>query len=147
MKYNENFKLIINDEIKLRFFKKIFKLDTKEKYDEFYKNKFNDEFNDYYDINGNLDGCWIWIGAKDSRNHGIFQCKQIDTILASRIMYELMCNKIPENGMIKHKCGNNICVNFRHLYVLVKKVHILDDNTRINNLEFKLGKLSRKIHK
>jgi hypothetical protein len=64
----------------------------------------------YVDVRA--DGvCWFWKGAV-STGYGRFR-----GIRAHRLAYEIAKGEIPEDLMVRHLCGNKLCVNPSHLEV------------------------------
>lgn len=68
--------------------------------------------------------CWLWKGAKDSGGHGRPSYGRAHdgykTAYAHRLAYEITNGEIPRfvgnsKALIRHLCGNGLCVNPRHL--------------------------------
>lgn len=55
--------------------------------------------------------CWFWRGARTS-GYGKFR-----GVRAHRLSYEIAKGPIPEDLMVRHLCGNKLCVNPNHLEV------------------------------
>jgi len=65
------------------------------------------------DKNG-LNGCWIWIAAKNPGGYGLFSLN-VKMQLAHRIAYEMVHGPIPEGMQLDHICHCRACVNPDHL--------------------------------
>ncbi|MFA5398603.1 MAG: HNH endonuclease signature motif containing protein [Methanogenium sp.] len=70
------------------------------------------------DIKGPND-CWKWISDKSPQGYGAFKIGRFPE-LAHRKMWTIVNGEIPKliNGrkaLIRHKCGNRLCVNPSHL--------------------------------
>lgn len=64
-------------------------------------------------------GCWEWQGARDKNGYGLTfygsnRLRKV-TILAHRLVYELMVGPIPEGLGLDHLCRNPPCVRPEHL--------------------------------
>jgi hypothetical protein len=74
-----------------------------------------------------LNGCWMWIGAKNRLKYGLIQITQHPptAMSAHRVSYELLKSKIPFGLTIDHLCKNPSCVNPDHLETVTLKINIL----------------------
>ena len=65
------------------------------------------------------DDCWIWTGSQSGRiktGEGYGSIKRNGrSMLAHRVMYELLVGPIPEGLQLDHLCRNHICVRPDHL--------------------------------
>jgi len=59
-------------------------------------------------------GCWPWTGSKTLKGYGQLRWKY-NSLVASRVSYELYVGPIPEGLMVRHRCDNPSCVNPDHL--------------------------------
>jgi hypothetical protein len=61
-----------------------------------------------------VDGCHVWIGARDAHGYGAIQIER--TVgKAHRIAYELARGAVPEGLELDHLCRHPYCVNPDHL--------------------------------
>lgn len=60
------------------------------------------------------DGCWKWLGARDSKGYGRLQY-ELGQYLAHRFSYAARHGEIPEGLTIDHLCRNTGCVNPSHM--------------------------------
>jgi hypothetical protein len=61
-----------------------------------------------------VGGCWVWVGARSGNGYGAFKHGS-RTILAHRLVYEVVVGPIPRGLSLDHLCGNKACVNPAHL--------------------------------
>ncbi len=73
------------------------------------------------------EGCWLWLGRKESKGYGQFECKGIFNV-AHRFAYELLLGPIPEGLTLDHLCRNRACVNPAHLEPISNRENILRGN-------------------
>lgn len=59
-------------------------------------------------------GCWVWVGALNSRGYGCFGVEGVSQ-LAHRVIYDVLVGSIPEGYTIDHLCRTKPCVNPAHL--------------------------------
>lgn len=75
-----------------------------------------------------VNGCWMWQGAKDRGNHGI-QYGQVywngKLWAAHRATYTWYVAPIPEGYEVDHLCKNGLCVNPRHLDAVPPRINML----------------------
>lgn len=61
------------------------------------------------------DGCWIWLGAKDSKGYGRFNKGEGLSSLSHRYAYESLVGAVPNELQLDHLCRVPSCVNPEHL--------------------------------
>jgi hypothetical protein len=67
-------------------------------------------------VQKDVDGCWIWQGAKHFRGYGA--CAQTyGDCRAHRVSWLLTNGPIPKGQGVLHKCDTPLCVNPEHLYL------------------------------
>lgn len=61
------------------------------------------------------DGCWNWMGARNSKGYSSVTDGAGSSMLAHRKAYMLAKGEIPPGLQIDHTCENTSCVNPEHL--------------------------------
>ena len=61
------------------------------------------------------NGCWVWIGATDSRSRYGRMIVDGKTRYTHRVSYETFVGPIPDGLQIDHLCRNRACCNPEHL--------------------------------
>lgn len=62
-------------------------------------------------------GCWIWLGAWDSRGRGKLGRNGKNFIVIPRLFYLFHKGEIPTGMFVCHKCDTPPCVNPDHLFL------------------------------
>ncbi len=80
-----------------------------------------DRFWSKVDIYGE-DDCWVWAGRLGSGDYGQAKFQlggRCVVLFAHRFAYALAHpdQPIPDLVQVKHRCGERLCVNARHLYL------------------------------
>jgi hypothetical protein len=76
------------------------------------------------------DSCWIWTGAKDSKEgYGMFWFEGRSQ-RAHRVSWEIHFGKIPNNLRVCHKCDTPSCVNPFHFFLGSDADNIADRNSK-----------------
>lgn len=61
-------------------------------------------------------GCWNWKFAMSSNGYGV-KGRKGKTMLAHRVVYEVLRNPIPEGMQALHTCDNPRCCNPYHIFI------------------------------
>jgi hypothetical protein len=75
------------------------------------------------------DGCWEWIGWKNSKGYGQMSIKQKKKP-AHRVVYELLVGPIPDGLQLDHLCRNHGCVRPDHLEPVTPRENLIRGNTK-----------------
>jgi hypothetical protein len=68
---------------------------------------------DRFQVEG--DGCWSWLGTKNSDGYGVVRVDGRPMRGVHRVMYEAMRGEIPSGLQLDHLCRVRHCVNPDHL--------------------------------
>lgn len=63
------------------------------------------------------DECWIWLGPRTPQGYGLFSFRSLGRwgVGAHRYAYLLVHERIPRGAIVRHVCGERLCVNPEHL--------------------------------
>lgn len=84
-----------------------------------------DRFMKYVQKSDDPDGCWEWIGCKNSDGYGSFKINN-KTYSSHRVSYALFIGDIPDRMLVCHSCDNPNCVNPAHLWLGTNKDNVTD---------------------
>lgn len=86
--------------------------------------------------------CWVWIGKRKTNNRGqhygalnVYIKGQVKTVAAHRWAYEVFKGQRPGKWVIRHQCGNTLCINPAHLLRGTQAQNVADayrDGTHVN---------------
>ena len=80
----------------------------------------------FWDAVRKSEGCWEWIGARDSRGYGMFVPGPKHFIRAHVISFWMYFGAIPTGAYICHHCDNPSCVRPDHIYAGTAKTNARD---------------------
>lgn len=84
-------------------------------------------------------GCWIWIGKRNKTGYpGL--TRNYKSVLAHRLVYEVLVGPIPYDKEIDHLCRNRSCVNPAHMEVVTHR-----ENARRGTAGWNLTKAGRAL--
>ena len=86
--------------------------------------------------------CWEWQNATNSKGYGGFGINRKKTI-CSRIAYEIIHGKIPDDLHVLHTCDNPKCVNPHHLFLGTHQDNMLDKVNKMRSMPGKGKKIGR----
>lgn len=75
------------------------------------------------------DNCWLWRGCVLEDGYGQFRDDTKRKWRAHRFIYSKTIGDIPPNYVVHHLCENKICVNPKHLDIMLHCEH-----SRMHNL-------------
>ena len=79
----------------------------------------------------NPEGCWIWMGSKNTDGYGNFWDKnQKRCLKAHRFSYSLAHDDLTPDIQVLHHCDTPDCVNPEHLYLGDQKKNMVDAASR-----------------
>ena len=70
-------------------------------------------------------GCWNWKYGLNADGYGWIRMDRKNTG-AHRVAYRLFVGEIPEGMVVRHKCHNRRCGNYKHLLVGTQQDNIRD---------------------
>lgn len=72
----------------------------------------------------NESGCWCWTAGKNRKGYGIVG-RDGSTLLAHRLVYELLAGKIQKGLELDHICRRRNCTNPAHLEQVTHRENVL----------------------
>lgn len=77
-----------------------------------------------FDMTKQLDDstCWVWQGQVSNSGYGRLKQAQHDNSLkmisAQSASYQAFIGSIPDDCLVKQRCGNRLCINPEHLVLI-----------------------------
>jgi HNH endonuclease len=72
-----------------------------------------------------MSGCWIWIGARNTKRYGVMKWEK-KTWRAHRLSWMIHRGEIGVGLGVLHRCDNTVCVNPDHLFLGDQKANMAD---------------------
>ena len=73
------------------------------------------------------DGCWAWVGRKDSNGYGLVQLgRGLPRTGAHRVSWQLYYGEDPGKLFVCHRCDNPECTNPDHLFLGTQSDNLQD---------------------
>jgi len=85
-----------------------------------YAFEFTDSFEErFWSKVNKTDGCWFWVGARDSKGYGNIKAggKRTRTLSAHRASWLIHVGFIPEGSCVLHNCDTPACIRIDHLFL------------------------------
>lgn len=76
-----------------------------------------------------VDGCWIWTGAHNESDYGLFNGPWLKE-LAHRLSYEMDVGLLGKDGIACHRCDTPPCVNPSHLFRGSRALNTFDKHAK-----------------
>lgn len=89
-------------------------------------------------------GCWLWSGATINTGYGSVYAGELSdaksSVLAHRLVYELLVGEIPEGLEADHLCRVPLCVNPSHLELVTHAENVRRGDAPQAGGEYQLSK-------
>jgi hypothetical protein len=73
-----------------------------------------------------VDGCRLWIGARDRDGYGRYSISRTKSVRAHRIAYQAFVGPIPSGHRVLHTCDTPACVLPCHLFTGTHETNMAD---------------------